>query len=143
MNIIPYTSVDSLLFGESTINDCIKLYGEPERTSVKRYGIKEYRYKGFIMRFEPEKGSLRECTLLPYSKAVFSDLPVTWDTSFLRQACAMDSAPVDIFGFIVLRDIGLAVTGIHDGDTGQLAVTAFSRGDFDDLMGDAKPFTID
>jgi len=140
MKIHPHKSVDSLFFHMSTAADAAVLYGPAQRICKNRDGLEEHHYDRFTLRFEARKGELRECTLLPYLEAQIGNVTVTWDITFLRSLCWMDGNPVDVHGFIVLNSIGIAVTGIHDGDRGQLAVTAFPQGGFDDLMDSAKPF---
>ena len=140
MIIKSYESVDSLRFGESTKADCAALYGQPKRVRKNRQGVEEYHYNDFIVRFDPSDTTLRECTLLPYKAATLNDVPVTWDRRFLATACREDGGAVDAYGFIVLPRLGIAVTGIHDDDKSQLAITVFSRGGFDKVLGAATPF---
>ena len=140
MRIDPYRSFGSLRFGESKREDCVGCYGEPKDIRNNREGVEELHYENFIVRFDPTTNTVRECTLLPKATATIEDIEVTWDQAFLRRACDRDGDPQDVYGFIVLKSLGIAVTGIHDQDDSQLAVTAFSEGDFDVLLGEATPF---
>lgn len=142
MHIIPYYSFGPLLFGRSSKNDCIQVLGEPLRSIRNREDVEEFHYKELIIRFDRLASVIRECTLLPYAEAVIDGIPVTWDLEFLRQACDRDGSPKDVYGFIVFISLGIAVTGIHDQDKSQLAITVFSRGDFDDLLKDARAFQL-
>ena len=142
MKVDPYKSFGSLHFGVSTREDCVAYYGEPKDVRTNREGVEEFHYEAFIVRFDSNTNAVRECTLLPRATAVIGDIELTWDQEFLRRACNRDGGPMDVYGFIVLKNLGIAVTGIHDGDESQLAVTAFSEGDFDDLLGEAAPFEI-
>lgn len=142
MKIHSYQGVDSLRFGESTKADCVSLYGQPQNVRKNRYGVEEYHYDDFVLRFNPTDGTLRECTLLPHKNAVLGQIPVTWDRRFLIAACNEDASPMETYGFIVMINLGIAVTGIHDGDDSQLAVTVFSKGLFDGVLVDAKPFDV-
>lgn len=142
MKIEPFISIDSLFFGESTRKDCISLYGKPINIRTNREGIEEFHYDEFIIRFNPLSNTLRECTLLPEATATIHGINVTWDRVFLREACELDGNPVEVYGFVVMQSLGVAVTGIHDDDRSQLAVTVFSKGEFDSLMGDATPFCL-
>jgi len=99
-------------------------------------------YKHLIVRFAPKTLTLRECTLLPFVDASVNGIRITWDKDFLRRACEQDQDPRDVYGFIVLASLGIAVTGVHDNDESQLAVTAFSRGDFDDLLPASAPYKM-
>ena len=142
MKIQTYEYVDSLRFGQSTKTDCVAVYGRPNSVRKNRYDVEEFHYDDFVLRFDPSDETLRECTLLPRKKAFIGDIPVTWDRAFLVAACTEDGSPVDAYGFIVMRKLGIAVTGIHDDDASQLAVTAFSKGEFDEFMESAKPFDV-
>lgn len=141
-NINPYVSVDSLQFGKSTPENCIALYGKPNSIRKNRESVDEYEYDEFIFRFDPASNTLRECTLLPKAVARIQNLDVTWDRKFLEKACQQDGHPVDVYGFIVLPTLGIAVTGIHDDDRSQLAVTVFAKGEFDELIREGSPFEI-
>jgi hypothetical protein len=140
MNIVPYKSFGPLMFGQSTKADCVPLLGKPTKVSRNREGIEEFHYVGFIIRFDSSTSTVRECTLLPRTVAGIGDIGLTWDQEFLRRACDRDGSPRNVYGFIVLKNLGIAVTGIHDNDESQLAVTVFSEGDFDDLLAEAVPF---
>ena len=140
MNIVPHEAVGPLRFGESTARDAVTAFGEPVRRRISREDDDELHYAGFVLRFDPANHVLQECTLLPRTPATIDGIDVTWDHAFLRRACERDGSPRDVYGFIVLTALGIAVTGIHDDDASQLAITVFSEGLFDDLMQRSVPF---
>jgi hypothetical protein len=142
IEIIPYSAFGPLSFGKTTKHECVLLLGEPLKKRINRKGIEEYEYEQFIVRFDPKTLTVRECTLLPHAEATINGITVTWDRNFLRLACEQDQSPRDAYGFIVLQRLGIAVTGVHDNDASQLAVTAFSKGEFDDLLPASTPYTI-
>lgn len=109
---------------------------------TNREGVEEYEYDQFVVRFNPTTSTVRECTLLPYADATIGGIAVTWDRNFLRLVCEQDPSPRDVHGFIVLLRLGIAVTGIHDDDDSQLALTVFSEGEFNDLLPDSAPFVM-
>lgn len=102
----------------------------------------ELHYDDFIIRLDPKTGTVRECTLLPRANATIDDIPVTWDVAFLRRACERDKLPREVYGFVVLRQLGIAVTGIHDADDSQMSITVFSEGEFDELLTESVPFEV-
>jgi len=140
MRIVPYRSFGMLHFGDSTREDCVASYGEPKSIRKNREGVEEYHYEEFIVRFDAKTNAVRECTLLPRAICTIEGIGVTWDQEFLHKVCDHDADPKDVHGYIVLKRLGIAITGIHDRDESQLAVTAFSEGDFDDLLAEAPPF---
>ncbi|EIJ45150.1 hypothetical protein GWL_45900 [Herbaspirillum sp. GW103] len=52
----------------------------------------------------------------------------------------LDGNPYESVGFIVLLNLGITLTGFHDDDIYQRAVTVFTRGRWDDLLQKLKPF---
>lgn len=143
MQIEPYVTIDSLRLGESTREDGIASYGEPRNVRMNRQGVEEFHDDDFILRFDPAAANLRECTLLPEKEATIRDISVTWDWTFLRMLCASDGNPLESYGFLIFPTLGIAVTGIHDSDRSQLAVTVFSKGDFDEWIDAATPFDVE
>jgi hypothetical protein len=142
IEIIPYSAFGPLNFGKTTKDECVLLLGEPLKERINRKGIEEFKYEQFIVRFHPRTLTVWECTLLPYADASIDDIAITWDRNFLRLACEKDQSPRDLYGFIVLQRLGIAVTGVHDDDDSQLAITVFSKGEFDDLLPESTPYTI-
>ncbi len=140
MNIEPYKSFGSLILGKSKRDDCVRIYGEPISTRKNREGVVEYHYDTFIIRFSPTSDTVQECTLLPQADATIAGIDVTWDKDFLQCACEHDGSPKNVYGFIVLTNLGIAVTGFHDEDESQMAVTVFSDGSFDDLLRESVPY---
>ena len=49
---------------------------------------------------------------------------------FLRR----DSQPLEIYGFLIFRELGITVTGYHDDDASQRAITCFVRGRWDKML---------
>jgi hypothetical protein len=141
MLIKPYISFGPLRFGVTTKDECIASFGAPVRIRRNREGIEEYHYSDFIVRFDPQKNVVQECTLFPKRPATVDDIELTWDEEFLRRACERDGDAKNVFGLIVLNHLGIAVSGIHDRDESQLAVTAYRKGLFDDLLPQGKPLS--
>ncbi len=142
MIVEPYKSFGPLNFGESTREDCMAQFGTPKQIRKNREGAEEYHYDEFIIRFDSVTNTVRECTLLPWAKASIAGFDITWDRAFIKNAYNFDQSPQNVYGFIVFNRLGIAVTGIHDHDDSQLAITAFSKGDFDELLADAVPYEI-
>lgn len=146
MKIQPYICVDSLRFGDSSKEECLAAYGDPVRVQQSSDMEDEYCYSDFIIRFDVERQMFRECTLLPMKTASIvldgQTIPITWDRSFLVKLFQFDDSPVIAHGFLILQRFGLAISGLHDGDKSQLAITVFSKGDFDLFLGDSIEFDV-
>jgi hypothetical protein len=142
MKIISYEGIDGLRFGESSTADAIAAYGEPLRIGTSWLGTTEYYYEQVTLRFDTANGTLRDLTLLPYADGKVNDIRVTWDKEFLRRVCRADGSPCDALGFILCPKLGIMVTGIHDDDRSQLALSAFSFRDRDKMMRNSEPFDV-
>ncbi len=129
-----------LVFGESNPADCQAHFGEPLRIEANRGERLEYHYTEFIVRFHETIGRLEEVTLLPGCQARINGIEVTWDKAFLKAICGKVDQVYDAYGFIVLPALGVAVTGIHDDDPPQLAITLFEKHAWDKLITKAKVF---
>jgi hypothetical protein len=51
-----------------------------------------------------------------------------------------DPHPFEWVGFIIFLEIGIALTGYHDGDTAQRAMTIFPQGRWDAYRDQFSPF---
>lgn len=136
MIVTPYESVGQIRFGQSR-TECLEKLGPIESSFVNSIGLEELGFDRLIVRVSPADEKVVEFTLLPYLECEVCGIVVTWDAQFLDAICQLDGAPVDVYGFIVLRNLGIAVTGIHDADDSQLAITVFMHGAFDSLIGNA------
>ncbi len=142
MVIVPYTSIGPLVFGVTSAAECLELLGTPDMKTTNWQGVEQYCYKHVWIRIDPHTRRVSDCSLIPFAEASVDGIPVTWDMDFLRRVCACDGEPMLAYGFVVLKKLGIAITGIHDDDRSQLAVTAFLRDQLDGMLTDAVPFHI-
>jgi len=142
LEIKSYIGINNLRFEHSTKNDAISCFGKPNMERKTRLGNIEYEYDYFILRFAPLTYTLLECTLLPYAEATINGIAVTWDKNFLKQLCQLDGSPKNAYGFIIFSKIGLAVTGIHDNDESQLAITAFCKNELNEFLEGSNDFDV-
>lgn len=140
LKVKSYTGIDTLSFDNSTKNDAFIHYGSPVSERVTQNNRLEYEYPNFILRFDINTSKLIEYTLLPYAQAAIKDIVITWDKSFLKKLCLIDGAPKNSYGFIVLSKLGLAITGIHDDDTSQLAITVFRQKELEEFLEGSNNF---
>jgi len=64
------------------------------------------------------------------------------EADVVKQLIIIDQNPYILFGFIVLNKLGLTLTGFHDGNKNQKAVTVFSEGRWDSMKTFFKPFSL-
>jgi hypothetical protein len=111
--------------------------GAPESTRTNRSGDEVYRYPSVSLTFDLE--GLAEVGLLPEAKPRIGPVDVLSPKGF-SSLLRLDGQAYECVGLIVLLNLGLAVSGVHDNDRSQLAVTAFRRGRWDRLQDQMKPF---
>ena len=140
--IKPYVSVGGVAFGGAE-SECLGKLGFPLATDVNREGLVELVYGHVIVRLDPIERRVVEFTLLPHCESTIEGIEITWDTEFLARACKNDGKPREVYGFVVLCNLGIAITGIHDDDVSQMAITVFNRGAFDDLLVFGVPYLLE
>ncbi len=142
LTIKPYVSVGGIAFGGAEF-ECIGKLGSPLATNVNREGVVELVYARIIVRLDPIERRVGEFTLLPKCKSRIEGIEITWDTRFVESACKLEGKPREVYGLVVLRNLGIAVTGIHDDDASQMAITVVNRGAFDELLVSGVAYVVD
>lgn len=64
------------------------------------------------------------------------------DQVVLKKLCNEDGKPYQAFGFIVLLNLGITLTGFHDGNEDQKACTVFAKGTWGIEKDELKPFKL-
>jgi hypothetical protein len=134
--IRPYAGVQQLTFGMSPLDAAARL-GPPATVTTNRLTEEVHRYEAMLLTFD--RDGLAEIGMLPESNPCVGGLQVLAPENF-DELLELDGAPQETLGFIVLRRLGLTITGVHDGDGSQLAATAFRRGRWDRLGDQMRPF---
>jgi len=91
-------------------------------------GEAAFRYPASHVRVVTREDRAVEFALVPPAKVLFEGRSLFEDHSVWRDIVAADGNAQVVLGFVVLQNLGLTLTGFHDGDDGQLAVTAFEQG---------------
>ena len=142
--ILPLLGVGPLRFGMSPAEVAAQL-GPPDisrRTMLKKLGES----RGWIATmYEKETDRLTEVGFsrfvenLTYGGAnIFKDP----DRSVLQKLCKEDGEPYQAYGFVVLLNLGITLTGFHDGNEDQKACTVFARGTWGIEKDGLKPFKL-
>ncbi|WP_447895921.1 hypothetical protein [Vreelandella sp. GE22] len=140
--IEPYISVGPLSFGFSQ-KEVKSLLGDPVRTSTNRKGEKDFHYFNAIARFSSINLTLIEVGITPSASALIKNINLYDDPDALNKLVMLDGTASEYYGFIVFFNLGITMTGFHDGDDSQKAVTAFTRGRWNHLREDMQPFYPD
>ncbi len=130
LDIKSYARIGDVPFGASQCAT-VSSFGQPNTQELNDAGEIEYHYSDFIVRFDRDGHTLRECTLLPTAKASLNGVPITWDDHFLAEACSCDGDPYEGYGFVALFRLGVVMWGFHDPYETEKGVSAFRRGDWD------------
>jgi hypothetical protein len=136
-DIRPYEGVGPLSFGDS-VDSVRASLGDPRREGSLA-GRWQLTYPLLKARFSSQQGGLIEASFLPAADVTWNGNHVFSNPTFHALLVA-DGDPQECVGFVVLLELGLAVTGIHDNDPGQRALTVFARGTWDHLRKEMRPF---
>ena len=99
-------------------------------------------YEAASARVVLREGRAVELALWPPARAMFGGRPLFGEGHVWREIVEADGDAHETFGFLVLRNLGLTLTGFHDDDPGQLAVTAFEPGRWDEAAAGMKLFRL-
>ncbi|MDH4746830.1 hypothetical protein OMP43_22630 [Sphingomonas sp. CBMAI 2297] len=138
MDVIePYTSAGGFKFGAS-YNEVVSALGEPCSTERSRLGETIVRYDGFGATISSR--GVVEVYFLPGVDVSLLGFDVFGDAAAFGSLCILDGDPKEFMGFIILFKLGVTMTGFHDGDAAQQAITAFEKGRWDRLLGEMQEY---
>lgn len=104
-------------------------------------GRNQLLYPDLIVRFDLAGETVSEFTIVPDGEKTFrlGDVQLDWSKESLIRLCELDGDPHEKFGFILLFKLGVGVTGLHDGDESQRAITVCPAGVWDTQKSGAVP----
>lgn len=105
-------------------------------------GEQAFRYSGQHVRVVMRHDRAVEIALVPPAKVLFRGEPLFESGNVWRQIVAADGDARETLGFIVLLSLGLTLTGFHDEDRSQLAITAFEPGRWDAFEREMQPLRL-
>ncbi len=142
--LIPYSGIISVTFGMSPAQVESAL-GAPDSTTQSHLGQRvEYRSFMNIAYSSTDElvnhiGFGRQMVGVKYKGLkIFDDSTL----ATLQALIAEDGSPYTYLGFIVLMKLGFTLTGFHDNDRSQLAITMFPRGAWDARIPKLKQFQM-
>ena len=136
-DIHPYEGPLPLRFGASEA-EVLELLGEPRCKSSNFRRDQIFDYEHMNVGFGRD-GVVMHAGFSPGANVLFRGTNV-FHPGVFEQMLEIDGAPMEAFGIIVLLNVGITFSGFHDGGESQKAVTAFTRGEYDQLKGRMKPF---
>ena len=140
IEIVPYECVGPVKFG-MTIGEVAAVLGEPERVSTNRSKERDECRGELGICFSAEDSKVVEVSLSPRVDVTLMGIDVFNDPSAFDRLVAVDGKPLETLGFVILMKLGITLTGFHDQDESQKAVTAFARGRWDHVREELRPFS--
>jgi hypothetical protein len=138
--ITPYEAVGDVRFGMSR-DQVIAALGSPKMTTRDRGGNVLLVYGTQDVTIGPE--GMVEASFVPGAPVMIAGVDVFTDPDAFLELCRIDGAPKEMLGFVIFLNLGLTMTGFHDLDESQKAVTAFARGRWDVLLSELKDFRVE
>ena len=137
--IVSYVGANPLLFG-MTEGQVEAIVGPPKTMRTNSLGEPNASYDSFSIRYSKQNRTLVEIGFLKTARVTILGINPFIQKNGFRELLGHDSCPYESYGFIILLDLGITLTGFHDDDPNQLAITAFVRGRWDDSKGEFKKF---
>ena len=126
----PYVSVGTIKFG-MTNEEVDKMQGKADSISVDGKGEVEEDRGNISIRYDDEgvaEIAFSSGCFLEYDGCNLNKLD-----NLVQFLMKRDRKPFECLGFLIFKGLGLAISGYHDGDDEQKAITAFKRGRWDSM----------
>jgi hypothetical protein len=137
LEIASYVGVKPLLFGMTQSEAEIKV-GPPLTKILNNLGEVNAQYQLFSVRYSKQSNEVVEIGVSSNAITFINNIDIFNDKHAFQKLLRQDSKPYEYFGFVILLDLGITLTGFHDDDPTQRAHTAFARGRWDILKGQLK-----
>lgn len=130
LEILPFQSVGPVRFGD-TPADVLRALGDPT-SEIPRNGVVQRWYNCVQVTFKDDK--VQDVGIAPPQSVRYQDIDILGDSVGWQKLCALDGAPLESCGIVVLPKLGISFAGLHDGDDAQRSVGAFKRGLWDEQL---------
>jgi len=135
--LVPYQGVLPITF-EMTPADVAALLGPPELIDRSELDERNEARGGVAIRYDSGDNKVCEMAFLPGVPLYFNGRSLFLETDPIGVLKTFDRTPLLIVGFVVFFKLGLTLTGFHDDDNAEQAITAFRLGRWDDLKGEGS-----
>lgn len=135
--LTPYEGAGPIVFGMNA-EEVVASIGSPKSSIKNRRGETVFRYEERNITLSNE--GVVEVELLQESDTYLCDVAVFSDPNALRKLCVLDGAPKECLGAVILMNLGVSVTGLHNQDDSQTSISLFVRGRFDVLRSQMEPY---
>ena len=135
--LAPYIGSLPITF-EMSPADVEKVVGPATSIRTMASGKREERRRTFIVRYLEEDNKVVEITFLPAAILMYQGQNLLKTDDVIGFLSKRDM-PFEHVGFVIFFQLGLMVTGFHDNDDSQKAMTVVRKGMLDRLKGRAIP----
>lgn len=140
--IEPYVGAHPILFGMGP-KEVERLLSAADSVRENRRGERTERrgpINGLSIVYDETDGGVCEIGFCPGALVYFHGRDVLGEAGPLPVFLQFDPSPLECVGFLVFMELGVALTGYHDNDEAQRALTVFRKGRWDCMRGRLKPW---
>ena len=137
--ITPYESAGPIRLGASEAA-LTEIFGQPDCIYKNILGEGDYQYPTFSVRLSAKERTVVEVGFAPPTQVLLGAVDIFNSPTAFEELTRADGHPLESDGFIVLLGLGITMTGFHDNDPSDRAVTVFARGRWDDLRPQLKEY---
>jgi hypothetical protein len=139
--LVPYVGALPVRFDMNPSEVAIVL-GAPARITTGLVGQRSEDRGPVSIRYTLDDIKVNEVSLGTDSRLWFHEQNLMEVPDLVGFLMLHDSEPFEDLGFLLFFELGLAITGFHDGDDDDRAITAFRRGAWDEFKAEAQPFSL-
>ena len=141
--IVPLVGTTSVQFGMVPDEVAVRL-GSPDQTT-KNYLRQRVEFRSFMNIAYSLDAFPRLCNIgfgRQMENVIFKEVNLfqSPSTQVIEHLATFDESPLEYLGFVVFLELGLALTGFHDQDESQKAVSLFEKGAWDRKRDRMKEF---
>jgi hypothetical protein len=140
--LLPEKGISTIKLGMSQ-SELEAAVGLPKLQRKNRRGEIVYVYDHYSVTFGAEKGLVVEIGILPTLELRYRGKDIFRDHEAWKDLVKEDGAPREYVGFLVLLSRGVTLTGFHDDDSAQKAITVFAKGRWDHLKDKLNAFAFE
>ena len=130
--IAPLVGVGPIAFG-MTPEEVEQVLGPPALSTTNGEGEREERRDELTVRYGVDSGGVVEVAFGPESRVSIEGIAILQARDPVDEVVSRSKDVVECLGFLVSLDLGLTLTGYHDNDLEQRALTVFAPGRWDAL----------
>jgi hypothetical protein len=135
--LVPYVGARPITFDMSQF-EVEGIVGPPASVETNDFGETEERRGPLTIRYSTQDLKVVEIAFLPQGRLFYQGVGLFQKADVITFLSQYDR-PFEIVGFVVFLELGITLTGFHDNDESQKAITVFREGRWDDCRGQLTP----